>query len=327
MSQINQPGFVFNTAPQQQPQQPAYPSYPTNQEPGGYPSQKPPGYPPQQQPPPAYQHQPFPAPIQSQPGQQGYAFTQSTWYANPNFQDYLRNATSFHVKQKVEVLEILTGFETENKYTVKDQNGNKIFYVIEESNCCGRLCLNSGRPFTLRVKDARGLDILVLERGIDCSLCCGLFCPDSLRVTDAAGNLLGSIGEECSLLYPKFKLNDATGLTRMKADGPVCPMACGGSVTFGLRTPDGARIGQISKEWAGIVQELFTDADNFSMSFPPNLEPNMKAVCLGLLFLIVSIISFVVKPPIKPRQDHSPSALIISSTKHIGFSILRGYKQ
>lgn len=283
MANPNQPGFVYAQA---QPTYPSYPSYPAGQ--GAHSHQ------PAQQHYPAQQHQPFPPPIKSQPGHGGFPPQQhGNWFANPNFQDHLRNASSFHVKQKVELLEAIVGFETENKYTVKDQSGNKIFYVIEESNVCGRLCLGKNRPFVLRVKDLRGLDVLVFERGYDCTCCCGLFCPDSLKITDATGNLLGTIGEECSILYPRFKLHDASGHLTMKADGPACPMACGGAVTFHLKTTDGASIGNISKEWGGFVRELFTDADYFSMSFPPNLDLNMKAVCLGLLFLIVSILQII----------------------------------
>lgn len=279
MAYPQQPGFVY-TAHQQQPAYPSYPSYPSQH---GAPDYKNAG------------HQPFPAPIQHQPGQHGYA-QQSNWFANPNFQDYLRHASSFHVKQKVELLEAIVGFETENKYTVKDQNGNKVFVVIEESNVCGRLCLGSSRPFTLRVKDVRGMDVIVIERGFDCTCCCGLFCADSVKIKDGVGNLLGTVVEECSLLYPMFKLHDAAGALRMKADGPACPIACGGNVTFRLTSPEGSPIGQIAKEWGGLVRELFTDADYFSISFPQNLDPNMKAVCLGLLFMIVSILQKPIKP-------------------------------
>ena len=49
------------------------------------------------------------------------------------------------------------------------------------------------------------------------------------------------------------------------------------------------KVGQISKQWGGLMRELFTDADNFGVSFPADLDVRMKAVMIGACFLIVSI--------------------------------------
>lgn len=47
-------------------------------------------------------------------------------------------------------------------------------------------------------------------------------------------------------------------------------------------------VGKISKQWSGLVREAFTDADNFGIQFPLDLDVKMKAVMLGACFLIVS---------------------------------------
>lgn len=49
-------------------------------------------------------------------------------------------------------------------------------------------------------------------------------------------------------------------------------------------------VGRISKQWTGFVKEAFTDADNFGIQFPMNLDVKMKAVMLGACFLIVSLL-------------------------------------
>jgi hypothetical protein len=51
----------------------------------------------------------------------------------------------------------------------------------------------------------------------------------------------------------------------------------------------GTNVGKISKQWTGLAKEMFTDADNFGMTFPIDLDVNIKAVLLGAVFLIVSI--------------------------------------
>ncbi len=47
-------------------------------------------------------------------------------------------------------------------------------------------------------------------------------------------------------------------------------------------------IGRISKQWIGFEAEAFTDADNFGLQFPMELDVKIKAVILGACFLIVS---------------------------------------
>ncbi len=47
-------------------------------------------------------------------------------------------------------------------------------------------------------------------------------------------------------------------------------------------------IGRISKQWTGFEAEAFTDADNFGLRFPIDLDVKIKAVILGACFLIVS---------------------------------------
>lgn len=193
----------------------------------------------------------------------------------------------FHVKQKVELLEAIVGWETPNKYTIKDQFGNKVFYAGEETQCLSRNILGKCRPFTVVIKDIRGMDVLRIDRGLDCACCCALFCADSLTVSTANGQKLGSVCEKFNIFSPVFSIKDAGGNTRLKIEGPMCPLTvCGGSVVFKLLTPDGVTIGAVSKEYGGLVRELFTDADQFNITFPPDLEPSIKAVCLGALFLI-----------------------------------------
>lgn len=278
-----------------QPNYPEYPNYPGHQaQPYPNAQQAPYPYPAQFQQAPYYPgstHQPFPPPIQQQPPPsiQGAGFN---WYQNTNFQSYLTNASAIHVEQKVELLEAITGWEQENKYTVKDHAGNKMFYAAEDSNLCARQFLSSSRPFSMTIKDRQGATILMFDRGIACDCCCGLLCPDVIDVRLPSGPILGSVKQNLGFTccFPSFSIRDSTERTHLTLEGPCLPMACcGGRVQFKLKTPTGASVGVISKEWGGLVREYFTDADSFYMSFPQDLDPSLKAVCLAALFLVVSI--------------------------------------
>ncbi len=52
---------------------------------------------------------------------------------------------------------------------------------------------------------------------------------------------------------------------------------------------DEVSIGKISKQWTGLLREVFTDSDNFGIQFPMDLDVRMKAVMIGACFLIVSM--------------------------------------
>lgn len=55
-----------------------------------------------------------------------------------------------------------------------------------------------------------------------------------------------------------------------------------------LKGKDGDKpIGRISKQWSGVLKEVFTDTDNFGIQFPLDMDVKMKAVLLGACFLIV----------------------------------------
>ena len=51
------------------------------------------------------------------------------------------------VKQKVEMLEAFTGFETKNKYTVKNSMGQDVYKAKEDTDCCTRNICGPQRPF------------------------------------------------------------------------------------------------------------------------------------------------------------------------------------
>lgn len=147
------------------------------------------------------------------------------------------------------------------------------------------------------------------------------------------GTMLGYITQSWSLLRPLFKVKNAAGQTVLRIEvnnahrilastssklashfqcqvdppinndynrfsllqGPVCTFSlCGSDVKFKVMSRDSTvQVGTISKQWSGLLNELLTDADHFCVSFPMDLDVNIKAVLLGAVFLIVSRILFL----------------------------------
>ncbi|EPQ11468.1 Phospholipid scramblase 2, partial [Myotis brandtii] len=150
--------------------------------------------------------------------------------------EYLSQIDQILIHQQVELLEVLIGFETNNKYEIKNSLGQRIYFAVEDTDCCTRNCCGANRSFTMRILDLMGREVITLERPLRCTSCC---CPCCLQE-------IKSLDEENV-------------------------------------------VGKISKQWTGFVREAFTDADNFGIQFPLDLDVKMKAVLLGACFLIVSI--------------------------------------
>jgi len=201
---------------------------------------------------------------------------------------YLAQVNQLIIKQKVEILEAVIGFETQNKYTVFNSMGQQVFKAKEDTNCINRQCCGPARPFDMKLTDNHGNEVIHLDRPLRCSTCCFPCCLQKMEVQSPPGTVIGTLEQDWSILHPKYTIRDERGNPVLKIQGPICTWSCFGSdVEFKVLTPDGEReIGMVTKQWTGVVKEAFTDADNFSLTFPIDLDVKVKATLLGAVFLI-----------------------------------------
>jgi len=273
---------------------PGQPGAPVTQQPG-YP---PPGYPPPQ---PGYA--PAPQPGYAPPPQPGYAPPPQAGYAPPPGPPgqamgmtplnvppglhYLLEVDHLFVKQKVEVMEALFGWEGKNKYKVYNAAGQELYKAKEDTNCCTRQCLGANRPFDLEIEDMQGNELIHLYRPMRCISCWFPCCLQEMEICSPPGNVIGSVTQDWSLCEPKYSVRDQDGNVALTIEGPICTTSICGDVEFKVMSPDGTNeVGKISKQWSGLMREGFTDADNFGISFPIDLDVRMKAILLGACFLI-----------------------------------------
>ena len=107
--------------------------------------------------------------ITSQPGVVPHIFTANSQELSGL--NYLNTLDKLEIKQKVELCEALTGFETKNKYQILDSLGQDVFFMTEETDCCTRNCCGQLRPFTFHVTDTLGQEVLTMTRGCTLSPC------------------------------------------------------------------------------------------------------------------------------------------------------------
>jgi len=185
----------------------------------------------------------------------------------------LQKSDTLLVQQKKEWGEILTGFETKNKYVVRKPSGEELYFAAEESSFIVRNLLKSLRPYTLHVLTTQGNPVIKLKKPFR-------FYFHEIEVLNSNEIPLGSVRREFSVFTSQLTVMDSMGNEIYRILGPFFR-----PWTFKILKND-AEAGTISKKWSGLGKEIFTDADNFSVTFPPGSDKHHRAVLLGALFLI-----------------------------------------
>ncbi|KAI4806523.1 hypothetical protein KUCAC02_017343, partial [Chaenocephalus aceratus] len=187
--------------------------------------------------------------------------------------EYLTQVDQLLIKQKVELAEALIGFESNNKYEIRNSMGQ---------DCCGPM-----RSFTIHVVDHNGQKVITITRPLNCTACCCPCCLQELEVQSPPGNTVGYVRQQWHPFSPKFIVSDENNEPVLKIHGPFCGWSCLPDVDFEILTMDEVtQIGKISKQWTGLLREVFTDSDNFGIQFPMDLDVKMKATMIGACFLI-----------------------------------------
>lgn len=201
--------------------------------------------------------------------------------------DYLLYVDQLIVQQQIDMIEMFTGWETSNRYVVKNIRGEPVYYAVEQTDLITRNYFGSGRPFDILVMDNMRTVVLRMRRPFQLQgyACCGL--TQEIEITSGAGQLLGIVREKFHMCARRFKVKNAAGQTMLRIDGPACTFDWI-DTDFDLLTADDQqqKIGVITRHFPGFIQEMYTHADVFGVRFPLDLDVGMKAALLGATFLI-----------------------------------------
>uniref|UniRef100_A0A2K5CGQ3 Phospholipid scramblase n=1 Tax=Aotus nancymaae TaxID=37293 RepID=A0A2K5CGQ3_AOTNA len=122
-------------------------------------------------------------PVQNQPGRPAGV----PWMPAPP--PLLNNTILIH--QQIEPVEVLLCFESNNKYEIKNSFGQRIYFAAEDSHFCSRNCYGLSRPFTLRITDNLGREVITLERPLRCNSCCCPCCLQEIEIQAPPGVPIG----------------------------------------------------------------------------------------------------------------------------------------
>ena len=239
------------------------------------------------------------------PGGMNYSLTQ-----NPL--ETLKIAASARIIQQVELLEMITGCETKNRYSVfiTDTFGMQhyLFKCKESSSCCSRnCCYANARPFKMRVKhitpanqnnDDFAETFAEFNRPFKCTcLCCNR--PEMKGTLKNTGEPFGKVIEPFTCCSPVFYVIAQDNSVRYTIYLDCCQCGfycrnnlCGKLSSVSMKVFEGKTsnfsgkgIAQIKKTQGGL-KELVTDADTYDVMFPNDASPEDKLMIIGAVLMV-----------------------------------------
>ncbi len=127
----------------------------------------------------------------------------------------LSSISGLVVRQLKEWGEILSGFETKNKYTISDVSGERLYLAAEEAgSMLLRWFLKALRPFTIAVFTEDGQEVLRVVRPFR-------FYFHRAEVVGPQGQSLGVIERRFSILRRVYSVVDRSGLEVYQLFGPI----------------------------------------------------------------------------------------------------------
>ena len=164
----------------------------------------------------------------------------------------LTNYSELMIRQKVERLEAITGFETANRYTVMTEQGDPLLHAQEESSTISRIFLKGHRPLILHVTDLDGNELLTASRSF-------YWFFSHLHVSDGSGRNVGSLQRRFSFPSRKLTIEGSGGRPVAEIRGPLLRPK-----TFMIYRQE-REVARVTKQWSGLAKEMFTDADTFRL--------------------------------------------------------------
>jgi hypothetical protein len=198
----------------------------------------------------------------------------------PSSLSLFQRPSKLSVRQRKRWLEILTSLDARNTYVVYDETGNPILNVEEQGSGFGsfmkRVFLQRLRPFTSHVEDLSTNRLLLTVRRPF------RFFFHRIDVYDAGGQHVGALQRKWTWLRRKYIVEGPNGEEIATLFGPILK-----PWTFKVLVPGSeTEVGLIQKKWSGLLKEMFTEADNFWVSYDNVSDAGLRSLLFAATILI-----------------------------------------
>ncbi len=177
--------------------------------------------------------------------------------------------------------EILVGYETRNRYELRDGSGGPLGLAMEEGTGAfrwlGRQLFGRCRRATIHLLDGENRELGRIEK------------PFAWYFQEATlfeeGRAIGRVARRFGIVRDRLVVQDLSGRDLLEIErGFFDHFRFRG--TFRVRL-NGVEVALIRKEWRGLLAEVFTDADTFGIEFTePSLDLEVRKLLLAATFLI-----------------------------------------
>jgi uncharacterized protein YxjI len=189
-----------------------------------------------------------------------------------NIHQLLEGKSHIFIKQIKEWGEIIFNIENKNRYSLKDDTGTEVGFFYERGDgvfqWIKRLFLRSHRPLLIELVDTQGNVLISLKRSF-------FWFFSDLYITDNQGQNLGHVHRRFGIIHKRYDLIDQQGETFGNIKAAIWRLW-----TFKIFNSQGSEIAEISKKWGGVLTEVFTDSDQFGVSFG-NVSGDQRVVLLA----------------------------------------------
>ena len=241
-------------------------------------------------------------------GQMGY--TQGMMGYGPNSFQYCEDpmkelsiCTGAIIKQEIEMLEVYSGCETQNRYQVLIQSPMGIkfaFQCNEKSGCCSRCCCpNDCRSLEIIVRHLTSaaewdtdLAKIFLRAEKPCALGCCCLCRPYMNVKLINENqYIGKVREPFTCCDRDVEIYNNSDQLKYRIVGDCCQLGfcCGSSaekiIQIEFKILENNEIVGMMTKTNATLGEYFTKADSYKISFPNKAtsEEKMLLIVAGLL--------------------------------------------
>ena len=217
----------------------------------------------------------------------------------------LATCPSILIRQEPEFLEAMLGCEEPNIYHVFGHSPlgfRYLFKCFEQSECCERTFCSSGRrEFNMDIIHCNSYEQLGMgyntpfanfHKPFMCAM--GCFCRPEITISiNSTKKVVGKAIHIWTCCDPTFECYDGKGHLKylVSANCCQCILLCPGMIgksyegQFDILDPTSNQaIGNIIKEPA-TFSEMVTDADSYTVNFPPNANAYDKLLLMGLTIL------------------------------------------
>ena len=175
------------------------------------------------------------------------------------------DSNNYFIDEKVNFLKF------ENSYQVYNNKGDKIGAVKQKltfkQKMLRLLFKKQMLPFLLDIVNINNELVASVSRG-------WTFFMSRITIQDAHGSKIGTIQQKFKVFKPTFKIFNSSEILIAEINGDWKAW------NFIITDASNVQIGTISKKWAGAMQEIFTSADKYNVTFDSNYSNKENKVVI-----------------------------------------------